>query len=101
MSELTQAFDDGVTGCAARASVGVGERQTAETCQLRRRLCLGGDRRGEEAEGARNERSPVYHSITSSARASTDGGMVRPRALAVLRLITSSNLVGSWTGRSA
>src|SRR5262249_18609642 len=37
---------------------------------------------------------PPSHSITSSARASSDGGTVRPRALAVLRLITSSNLAG-------
>jgi ATP-dependent DNA ligase len=29
------------------------------------------------------------HSITSSARASTDGGTARPRALAVLRLMTN------------
>ncbi len=40
------------------------------------------------------------HSITSSARPSSDRGIVRPRALAVLRLITSSNLVGCSTGRS-
>ena len=33
--------------------------------------------------------------------ASIVGGMVRPSALAVLRLITSSNLVGCCTGRSA
>jgi hypothetical protein len=32
--------------------------------------------------------------------ASTPGGMSRPNSLAVLRLITSSNLVGSITGRS-
>src|SRR5262249_39817275 len=32
------------------------------------------------------------HSITSSAIASTPGGMVRPSALATLRLISSSNL---------
>jgi hypothetical protein len=38
--------------------------------------------------------------ITSSARASTDGGIVRPRAFAALRLITNSNLVGRSTGRS-
>ena len=44
--------------------------------------------------------SPFY-SITSSARESSDGGMVRPSAFAVLRLITSSNLVGCSTGRSA
>jgi hypothetical protein len=36
--------------------------------------------------------------ITSSARRSSDGGIVIPSALAVLRLITSSNLVGWVTG---
>ena len=41
------------------------------------------------------------HSITSSARARTVGGIVRPSALAVLRLITSSSRVGRWIGRSA
>src|SRR5215510_6342188 len=41
------------------------------------------------------------HWITSFARASSDGGIVRPRALAVLRLMTSSNSVGRSTGRSA
>src|SRR6516162_9141938 len=41
------------------------------------------------------------HSITSSARASSVGGTSRPSALAVLRLITSSYLVGACTGRSA
>ena len=40
------------------------------------------------------------YSITSSALASSDGGTVRPSALAVLRLITSSNLVGACTGMS-
>src|SRR5262249_32928224 len=41
------------------------------------------------------------HSITSSARASTVVGTSRPSAFAVLRLITSSYLVGVCTGRSA
>src|SRR4029453_12777936 len=41
------------------------------------------------------------YSITSSARAITDAGRSRPSALAVLRLITSSYLVGACTGRSA
>src|SRR5580704_2318701 len=41
------------------------------------------------------------HSITSSARSSNDGGTVRPSALAVVRLITSANLVGPWTGKFA
>src|SRR5215469_13734649 len=41
------------------------------------------------------------YSMTSSARERIDGGTVRPRASAVLRLTTSSNVVGCWTGRSA
>jgi hypothetical protein len=41
------------------------------------------------------------HLITRSALASTFGGIVRPICFAVLRLITSSNLVGCSTGRSA
>src|SRR5258708_38823314 len=41
------------------------------------------------------------HSITSSASASSLSGIWRPSALAVLRLITNSNLVGCMTGRSA
>jgi hypothetical protein len=42
-----------------------------------------------------------YYSITSSARARMPGGTVRPNALAVSRLITSSNLIDCMTGRSA
>src|SRR5262245_44302363 len=48
----------------------------------------------------RDELAPV-HSITSSARASSVGGTARPSALAVLRLITNSYVVGTCTGRSA
>src|SRR6266576_3240682 len=40
------------------------------------------------------------HSITSSASASSVGGISRPSVVAVLRLITNSNLVGCSTGRS-
>ncbi len=43
----------------------------------------------------------AHFSTTWSARASNDGGIVRPRALAVLRLTTRSNLVGCSTGKSA
>src|SRR5262245_5649033 len=41
------------------------------------------------------------HSITSSAMASRVGGTSMPSALAVLRLITSSNVLGCSTGISA
>src|SRR5262245_16953756 len=39
--------------------------------------------------------------MTSSARSKTSGGIVTPRALAVLRLTTSLNLVGCSMGRAA
>jgi hypothetical protein len=45
-------------------------------------------------------RSQTY-SITSSAMASTPGGMFKLSVLAVLRLMINSNLVGCRTGRSA
>src|SRR5947207_399768 len=41
------------------------------------------------------------YSITSSARPSSVAGTSMPSALAVDRLMTSSNLVGCWTGKSA
>src|SRR5262244_1561145 len=41
------------------------------------------------------------HSITSSASASSVGGISRPNDLAVLTLITNSNLVGCSMGKSA
>jgi hypothetical protein len=41
------------------------------------------------------------HSTTSSARNRNDSGISKPSALAVFRLMTRSNLVGCWTGKSA
>ena len=49
----------------------------------------------------RHELAAPHHSITSSARASSVGGISRPSALAVFRLTTSLYLVGACTGRSA
>src|SRR3981189_1924767 len=43
----------------------------------------------------------MTYSITQSARPRSYGGIVSPSALAVLRLMTSSNCVGCSTGRSA
>src|SRR5262245_46101881 len=48
-----------------------------------------------------NRSNAAPHSITSSARASTDAGTSMPNVFAILRLITSSYLVGACTGRSA
>src|SRR5262245_12244277 len=49
----------------------------------------------------RDERSPVHQRMTSSARTRSDCGIVSPRALAVLKLMINSNLVGCSTGKSA
>src|SRR5262250_616939 len=60
-------------------------------------------RRKRPRRRAAKEREEVAasdHSITSSARASTVSGTSRPIALAVLRLIMSSNLVGCSIGSS-
>jgi hypothetical protein len=42
---------------------------------------------------------PPPHWITSSAVANSDSGMVRPRALAVFKLMINSIFVACWTGR--
>src|SRR6266568_3368007 len=59
------------------------------------------ERRGEQAASqTADERAPLHHWMISSARCSSDRGIVSPSALAVLRLITSSNFVGCSMGRS-
>ena len=54
---------------------------------------------GQFQTHALRQRQP--YSITLSARPSSGSGMVRPSALAVLRLMTNSTLVDRCTGRSA
>ncbi len=56
--------------------------------------------RGSRAAEQRYELAPPNHSITSSALACSVSGTVRPRPLAVLRLIANSNVVGCNTGSS-
>src|SRR5215471_16462257 len=67
-------------------------------------LCEGAaETNGRRAAEQRDEGAPLHlrgHSITSSARASSVSGTVRPSALAVLRLMTNSHLVGCSTGMS-
>src|SRR5262249_7507703 len=55
--------------------------------------------RGRRAAEQRDE-CAALHSITSSARARSVGGTVRPSAFAVLRLSTKSYLIGACTGRA-
>src|SRR5262249_33772801 len=67
-----------------------------------RHLPLLRSRRERPRSRAAEQRDEIaaLHSITSSASASNLSGILRPSALAVLTLITSSNFVGSITGRS-
>jgi hypothetical protein len=56
----------------------------------------------EVPEPVVSSRSKTYaYSITSSAMARMPGGILRPSAWAVLRLMTKSNLLDCTTGRSA
>src|SRR6516162_10254603 len=57
------------------------------------------ERPSRRAAKSRDELAP-FHSITSSASASSLDGMSRPSALAATTLMTSSYLVGISTGRS-
>src|SRR5262249_40603448 len=77
-----------------------GRPRTQESNDRQRLLRVHGDRPSRRAPEQRDELATL-HSITSSARADSAGGISRRSALAVLRLITNSNLVGCCTGRSA
>jgi hypothetical protein len=68
------------------------------------RAVVRGAREPAEAEGCSQELAALVehgYSMIWSARPSTDCGIVSPSAFAVFMLITSSNLVGCSTGRSA
>src|SRR5262249_54857584 len=64
------------------------------------RLSVGGRWKHHPADEQRQKRTAL-HSMTSSARSSTASEIFRPIALAVFRLIASSNRCGVCTGRSA
>jgi len=78
------------------------QRPWAGTLQTvrRQRGCCARDANGHDAADEQYELAS-FHSITWSARASIDGGISRPSAFAVLRLIAISYLVDACTGRSA
>ena len=58
-------------------------------------------RNRENGKAEQRDELASSHSITSSASASSLSGIWRPSALAVLRLMASSNAVDRCTGRSA
>ena len=78
-----------------------GPRRPSPSCPNDRTSQKGLTSGKPERYAAPGEARRADHSMTWSARARIGWGMVMPRALAVLRLMTSSNLVGCSTGRAA
>src|SRR6516165_6864608 len=94
-------FGQALTEGGSHRRVGPG-RRTVEKPDHRHPRLLRARRerpRGGRAAEQRDELAP-FHSITSSASASSVGGISTPNAFAVARLMTSSNLAPTSTGRS-
>src|SRR5207237_673758 len=86
--------------CHHRVAVGGGAVQ--EPDHRHRRVLRERSERPRHDSTCKEESGEIAppHSITSSASASSVAGKVRPNALAVFKLITRSNLLGSTTGSS-
>src|SRR5437879_13027264 len=87
-------------GVDATAAPRLGGGTLQEAMPQRRRHGDAARRAGRDQPCRRPPAVAPDYWITWSARCSSDRGIVRPRAFAVLRLITSSNFVGCSTGRS-
>src|SRR5215469_15098697 len=72
-----------------------------DATHARRLLRVHSERPRRRATDERDELAPSDHSITSSASESRLSEILTPRALAVLRLMSNSNLLTVSTGRSA
>src|SRR5262249_54987905 len=99
IAEVAQALPKWFYEVGLESSRGVSQEPNA----VHRSTHLRPRRHAPNERGAQTDKKfpACAHSITSSARASSDCGTVRPSAFAVFRLITSSKLVGRSTGRSA
>src|SRR5499427_2306758 len=95
-------FTKALAECGQKAGISRPRAVEESYHRHRRLLCARRERpRGRRAAEQRDEPAARAHSITSSARASSEAGTSMPSAFAVLRLITNSYLVGFCTGRSA
>src|SRR6516165_5982340 len=96
------AFADALPECGHK-TCSVGGRRAAEEPDYRHRRLLRARR--ERPRGSRTaeqrEELAAFHSITSSAVASSACGTLRPKTFAVCRLMTNSNLAARITGNSA
>src|SRR5262249_36221747 len=72
-----------------------------DTRRLARLLRVRRERPRDSRAADQGDELAAFHSITSSAATCRLSGTVSPSALAVLRFIRSSNLVGCKTGKSA
>src|SRR5437763_6944927 len=99
ITEIAQARPEGLD-TALRSSSGT---ETQKSDPPNSAGLLGARDQGpcRQYSAAEQQQIAPVHSMTSSARASSDCGTVSPSAFAVLRLMTNSNLVGCSTGRSA
>src|SRR3954449_10320851 len=85
-----------------RFLIGFVERQPhADPASRAGLLRVRGERPGKGRAAKKREELPPGHSITSSASRRNDSGTLNPIALAALRLMTSSYLVGACTESSA
>src|SRR5712691_246252 len=83
-------------GCQIRSvTASLGDRRSDEP-----KHDAGGDDRDSKTDESEAEPCEVGHWMTWSALSSSDGGIGRPSAFAVLALIISSNVVACWIARS-
>ena len=81
--------------------MGIADKLSAPDEWHRRRLRPRSERPRSSRAAKQRDELAAPHSITSSARASSEGGTVRSSILAVSALMTSSNLDACMTGKSA
>src|SRR6516165_9593826 len=96
-AEFAQSLNKGGSPCTP----GRRRARSKEPNDRHLRWLLRARRERPRSRAEQRDELAAFHSITSSARASSVGGTSRPSALAVVRLMTRSNLVGCCTGRSA
>src|ERR1700722_8351841 len=92
-------------GCAGQACAGRGDSHPVRVMstlfghpdcrRLARLLHAGCERPCDQFAAEKSDEFAASHSITSSARASSVGGSLKPSACAVLRLMRNSKRVGN------
>ena len=100
IAEISKPLTEGIESSPAQGRMPRRCPEKTNLRDLRRLLPARRERPNGRTTEQGHELAPL-HSITSSARPSSESGTVRPSAFAVLRFMSSSILVDCWTGRSA